>query len=257
MKLARALPIAVVLPLLIIVPAALGQDAAQPPAVDPKALAIIKDMAAKLGGAKTLAVTAKGQFDVPNAGGQPIFYMTKSDVEVKRPDKLKVEVLGDGPGSEFVYDGKTMTVYLPEENLVASGPAPDKLEDMLDAAFDQAGISFPYGDFLIDDPSRTLTEDLKSAFVVGQSDVVGDTKTDIVGLVNDDLQAQLWIGADDKLPRLIWITAAQTGEKPRRAVEFTNWKLDGEIADDEFNSSAKPEAAKIELARPDAGMAKK
>lgn len=253
MKLAKALPLGL-LSVLLVLPAA-AQEAK--PDIDPAAIAILKDMATKLGGAKTLAVTVKGEFDVPNAAGQPIFYMTKSDVEVKRPDKMKVELLGDGPGSEFVYDGKTMTVYLPKENVAASASAPDKLEDMLDVAFDQAGISFPYADYLIDDPSRTLTENLKSAFVIGQSDVVGDTKTNIVGLVNDDLQAQLWIGADDKLPRLVWITVAQNGEKPRRAVEFSDWKLDGDIADDAFKSSAKPDAAKIELARPGAAAATK
>jgi hypothetical protein len=43
---------------------------------------------------------------------------------------------------------------------------------------------------------------------------------------------QIWIGSKDKLPRLIWATAADTSEKPRHVVEFSDWKLDGKAPKD-------------------------
>jgi len=41
-----------------------------------------------------------------------------------RPNKLRVITLGDGPRSEFYYDGKTVMAYAPAENLVAIAEAP-------------------------------------------------------------------------------------------------------------------------------------
>ena len=51
--------------------------------------------------------------------GPPILYTVRYDVAMQRPDKLRVIIPGDGPASEFYYDGKSMMAYAPAENLVA------------------------------------------------------------------------------------------------------------------------------------------
>ena len=38
------------------------------------------------------------------------------DVTMQRPDKLKILMPGDGPASEFYYDGKAMMAYAPAED---------------------------------------------------------------------------------------------------------------------------------------------
>jgi len=192
-------------------------------AVAPAALDILKGMSETLAHAKSLSFNVRRAFDEPAANGQPLFYMVSSNVSLQRPDKLKVAVLGDGPPSEFYYDGKEFAVYLPTSNMIAVESAPANLEEMLEAAFNKAGIYFPFVDFIVADPYAAITEKLSSAFVIGQSSVVGGTTTDIVAIANPDFQAQLWIGAKDKLPRLIWITP--TNGKSRSMIEFSNWRL--------------------------------
>ena len=90
---------------------------------------------------------------------------------------------------------------------------------------------------------------LTSAFVVGQSKLVGGTTTDIVAVANDDIQVQLWIGSEDRLPRLSWLTFTHMTQKPRRMAEFSDWKLDGPVDQTPPNVG---NATKIEFARPDA-----
>ena len=51
------------------------------------------------------------------------------------------------------------------------------------------------------DPFAALTDGAILAFYIGPSGVVGGTKTDMVAWANDDVFLQIWIGADDKLPR--------------------------------------------------------
>ncbi len=196
-----------------------------PVALSPAALDILKGMSETLGKANSLSFNIRRAFDEPASNGQPLFYMINSNVSLQRPDKLKVEVLGDGPPSEFYYDGKEFAVFLPASNLIAVETAPPHLEEMLETAYDKAGIYFPFVDFIIADPYAAITEKLTSAFVVGQSNVVGATTTNIVAISNPDFQAQLWIGAKDKLPRLVWITPTNGKEKSRSMIEFSNWRI--------------------------------
>ncbi|RTL86165.1 MAG: DUF2092 domain-containing protein [Hyphomicrobiales bacterium] len=196
-----------------------------PAAIAPAALDILKGMSETLAKANSLSVKIRRSFDEPASNGQPLFYMIDSNVSLQRPDKLKVVVLGDGPPSEFYYDGKEFAVFLPAANMIAVETAPPHLEQMLEAAYDKAGIYFPFVDFIVADPYAAITEKLTSAFVVGRSNAVGGTATDVVAISNPDFHAQLWIGAKDKLPRLVWITPVNGKEKSRSMIEFSNWEI--------------------------------
>ena len=222
------------------------------PAIEPKALALLKGMSDTLAQASSLHFSVRRAFDEPAANGQPLFYMIASDVTLQRPDKLKIITPGDGPASEFYCDGKEMAVFLPEANLVAVETAPPKLDDMLEAAFTKAGIYFPFVDFIVADPYAAITEGLTSAFVMGQSKVVGGVQTDIVAISTADIQAQIWIGSNDKLPRLIWLNPAKSSEKPRSMIEFANWKLGEPTAAESFRSEAAAKAGHMKFGKSEA-----
>src|SRR5262245_35573375 len=78
------------------------------PAFEPKAIDLLKAMSARLAGARTMAFTAISTYESPTHIGPPLAYTTISEVTLQRPDKLRVITPGDGPASEFYYDGKTM-----------------------------------------------------------------------------------------------------------------------------------------------------
>jgi hypothetical protein len=224
--------------------------------VDVKALGLLRGMSDTLAKAKSMSFNVRRAFDEPAATGQPLFYFVNSNVSLQRPDKLKVVVLGDGPTSEFYYDGKEMAAYFPDSNLIAVETAPANLDDMLETAFTKAGIYFPFVDFIVSDPYKEIAAKLTSAFVVGQSNAVGGVTTDIVAIANPEFQAQLWIGAKDKLPRLIWITPTDGKEKSRSMVEFSNWRLNAPTL--KFaRAAASAKAGKIKFARPGEAAAAK
>jgi len=75
--------------------------------------------------------------------GAPIVYTSRYDVTMQRPDKLRILMPGDGPASEFYYDGKSMVVYAPAENLAAVADAPPTIDAALKAVFDKAAIFYP------------------------------------------------------------------------------------------------------------------
>ena len=131
--------------------------------------------------------------------------------------------------------------------------APGNVEEMLAKIYEKAGIYFPFVDFLVANPYETLTEGLTSAFVIGKSNVVENTETDIIAISDPHVHLQIWVGAEDKLPRLIWATAADSTEKPRHMVEFSDWELDGDMPEDAAFAPHTTESTKqIPFGRPDA-----
>ena len=52
---------------------------------------------------------------------------------MQRPEKLVITP-GDGPASEFYYNGKSMMAFAPAENLVAVAATPPTIDATLKAA---------------------------------------------------------------------------------------------------------------------------
>ena len=222
--------------------------------LEPRAMELLKATSARLAAAKSMSFTATVNYEYPSRLGPPIAYTMRYDVTMQRPDKLRVVMPGDGPASEFYYDGKVMMAYAPAENLVAVADAPATIDAALKTAFDTAAIYYPFTDLLATDPYAALTDRATLAFYVGPSGVVGGTKTDMVVWANDDVFLQLWIGVDDKLPRRLRAIFRTDPLELRHEMELSNWQLDGPIAQDAFASQKAQAAKRIAFASPVAGL---
>ena len=218
--------------------------------LEPKALDILKAASDKLAAAKTLSFTAVATYESPARTGQPLAYTSLYGVVLERPNKLRVVSPGDGPPSEFYYDGKTVMAYSPDTNLMAVAQAPPTIDEMMKAAFDVAAIYFPFTDLIVADPYRDLSEGLRVAFYMGQSHAVGGTATDIVVVANDAVQAQIWIGAEDHLPRMYRATYFDEPGNYRHTVTFSNWSLDAPMAPGVFTSERAAKAPRMQFAAP-------
>jgi hypothetical protein len=234
------------------------KDAAKPakaPAaassLEPKAVDLLKASSATLAAAKSMSFTAVVSYENPSLLGPPLVYTTKTAVLMQRPNKVRAITSGDGPASEFYYDGKTMTAFEPKSNLAATAKAPGTIEATLAAAYKDAAIYFPWTDVVVADPWADIAKDLKLAFYIGQSEIVGGTKTDMVAYANDLVFVQAWIGADDKLPRRLRAVYANDPSRLRHEMELSDWKLDVAVPDGAFASKQAASAKPIPFARPD------
>ena len=221
------------------------------PALEPRAMEILKAMSARLAGARTLTFTAVSTDESPTHLGPPLTYTTLSEVTLQRPDKLRIISPGDGPASEFYVDGKTMLAFSPKENFVATANALPTIDASLKTAYDTAAIYFPFTDLLVADPYKDLADGLKRAFYIGQSKLVGGTTTDMVAIANDRVFVQLWIGAEDKLPRRMRALFLTDSARLRHEVDFSNWKLDSPVPAGTFSSARASSAKRVPFARPD------
>jgi hypothetical protein len=219
--------------------------------IEPKAVEILKASSRRLASARTMKFTAVVYYESPSRLGPALVYTTKSEVTLERPDKLRVITPYDGPASEFYYDGKRMMAYAPARNLAAVAGAPPTIDAALEAAYHSAAIYFPFTDVIVTDPYKDIAEGLTLAFYIGQSHVVGGITTDMVAYETGDTFVQIWIGAEDKLPRTARAVFRDDPLQLRQAVVFSDWQLDSAIPADAFWSSSAAKGKPIPFARPE------
>jgi len=223
-------------------------------ALEPKAIELLKASCARLAAAHSMSFTAEVTYESPSRMGFPLAYTTKSEVVMQRPDKLRVITLGDGPASEFYYDGKMMMAYAPAEDLVAIADAPPNLDEAMEVAYHIAAIYFPFDDVIVSDPYKDISDDLRMAFYIGQSKVVGGTTTDMIAYDTGGVFIEVWIGAEDKLPRMLRAIYGDDPKQLRHRLELSNWHIDPNVSADFFTSEKATKAKHIQFARPDAPL---
>jgi len=243
------------------VPTAAAQPAPRTPepVIEPRALELLKAASERLAAARSMSFTAAVSYEHPSAYGPPVVYAMRYDVSLRRPDRLRIVMPGDGPASEFVYDGREMAAISPSENLAAVAAAPPTIDEALKMAFVAADIHFPFTDLILSDPYAALAEGVKLAFVMGTSDVVGGGRTDVVVWADDEVFLQIWIGAQDKLPRRFRAVYLSDPLRLRHEMELTHWQLDKGSGPAWTARSKYAASRRIEFAKPSAlqGMSRK
>jgi hypothetical protein len=215
--------------------------AAKKQSMDPKAIETLKAVGIRLAAAKTLSLVAVQTVDGLSH---------RSEVTLQRPDKLRVIVSGDGPRSQSFCNGNTLMTYSPVEKSIVIAKAPPTINECLRDAYKAAAIDFPLVDLIVADRYVDLIAGLKHASYVGQSQVAGKTNTDIIAFSGDNVSVKLWVGTEDKLPRLLQAAYLEGPNRLRRSVVFSDWKIDVPVRPDVFTSLKADNSDHVESAEP-------
>ncbi len=220
--------------------------------IEPAALALVKAMSDKLATAKTMSFTALATYESPDHTGEPLAYATLSEVTLQRPDKLRVISPGDGPRTEFYYDGKTSPGLRARGQY--RGHRRGARYDRRHAAFGLRARRhlFPFHRPHRLQPDGDDRRNLAIAFVVGKSTVIGGVTTDIVVLVGKYAHVQLWVGSEDKLPRMARAVFLGDPSHYRHTAQFSDWKIDPTLPANTFTFTAPAGAVRVAFASPGA-----
>ena len=217
------------------------------PINDERALKLLKSMSDKLGAAKTLSFAVRGLVPTVAPTGQSINLFASSRVVMQRPNMLFVEARGDMFPSDIYFNGKTDTVISLDRKFYVQQPITGAGFDAF-AKSGQPGSDAvaPFFDLLGPDPYATLTMDFTSALLVGQS-TIGGVKADHLAFGSKGLDWEIWIGADDKLPRLMVVSYRLPERQRTFTVEYSNWKLNAAVPASTFNPTIPKSAVKLEF----------
>jgi hypothetical protein len=220
---------------------------AQAPAVDSQARAILKKSTDYLAGLKQFSVDTQSTIEVVLDSGQKLQFDNSATGSVQRPNKLVSRRKGDLVNQAFYYDGKTLSLYNPDQKYYATIAAPNTVEAMLDFARDTLDVIVPAGDLLYRDAFDILMRDVKSGFVVGKA-VIAGVRCDHLAFRNDDVDWQIWIQEGDRpLPRKFLITSTKVAGAPQFGVVMTSWNTAPKFAEGTFTFVPSKDAKKTEF----------
>ena len=220
---------------------------AQPAGVEPQAEKLLRRMSDYLAGRQQFTLRAESMLEAVLTSGQKLQYDSPATLMVSRPNKLRAHRKGDLANQEFFYDGKSLTLYNPGENLYATTAAPPTLEEMLDFAREKLDVIAPAAELLYKNAAEKMLKEASSGFVVGQS-IVGSVKCTHLAFRGAEVDWQIWIEDGSRpLPRKFMLTSKQISGAPQFTVLIRNWDVAPKLTDQEFIFTAPKGAKKIEF----------
>lgn len=226
--------------------------------VDSEAIDLLRRTTDYVEGLKQFRVETDTTIECVLESGQKLQFDHRAFTTIQRPNKMRAERIGDLISQTFYYDGKSLTMSLPDEGYYATAEAPKTIEAMLDFARDKLDIIAPAGDLVYKNAFEHLTEGLTTAFVVGKS-AVGGVRCDHIAFRNPEVDWQIWIQEGDKpLPRKFIVTSKKMVQSPQFTVVLSKWEETPKITEATFNFVPPKNQTQIDfLTVPPAGASKK
>ena len=222
-----------------------AQAQAQAPAVDPAAVQILKRMTDYLGGLQQVSVHTQNTIEDMFDWGQRVDFDVSANVIISRPNKLRAERAGDLISQTFYYDGKSLTLYNPEDKVYATVPAPATIEDTLDFARSTLGLVVPVADLVYRDNFRLLMENVTTAVVVGKA-VIGGVKCDHLAFSRPGVDFQVWVAdGSQPLPYKYVVTDTALAGLLSVGTIMSDWNVSPSVPDSRFAFVPPPGAKPI------------
>ncbi len=223
------------------------------PAVDPIADQILRQSCDFLAQSPAFAVHAEIWKDVVLPTGHKIQVTRSVDLDLRRPDRLHVDARAHKKGRSIWYDGKTLTVLDREKNLYGVVDAPATIDQTLDLAAQNYGVTVPLEDLAVADPYASSMKNVTAGGYFGDEPVLGVSCRHI-GFSTDRIDWQLWVAdGPQPLPQKLVITYKNEEQTPQYIVIFSKWNLTDRAADLAFQFIPPPGSQRIDLVPQNAG----
>ena len=205
--------------------------------VDPAAIQILQKMTTYLGSLKQFSVHTQNTLEDVLESGHRVDFDVSASVIIARPNRLRAERMGDLVDQVFYYDGKTLTLYNPADKVYATEPAPGTIEEVLDFAREELGLTIPAADLVYRNAFPLLMQDVTFAGVVGKA-VIGGVKCDHLLFSRRGVDFQVWVAdagqplpykyvvTDTATPRRVSITTVMSGWNTALAVDDAHFRYE-------------------------------
>jgi hypothetical protein len=232
-----------------------GQE--QKPAVDPRALEVLQKACDFLKAQQQFTYKAEVNDDQVFYGGKKLQHSFDLEASVSRPDKLRITGEGDVVNKQFIYDGKTITLYDKNRNVYVIKPAPAEIEAALDKASKELGLRIALSDLASPQLYEHVSRNLAHGLYVGIHKV-RSIPCHHLAFDRPDVHVQLWIETGDKpLLRKVILTHKRVAGSPQWTATFTDWNLSPGLQDSLFAFVPPKGAEAIDFAPPQTAAGQK
>jgi hypothetical protein len=215
--------------------------------LDPKALAVVKEVGALHKNAKSLHVEVALEANL-DANGEKQHVKSSGTYDVRPPKQFAFRVHPEGDkegGFELVCDGTKLYTYAKKQKEYTENPAPDSLMDisrqLLMTRPGTTGILFQ--NVLGDDPYEALMDNVTNCAYAGKDKVDGKEAHHIT-FKQPGFDWEMWVATEGK-PFVLKITVEYMGAGTATET-YKNWQLDAESPKDAFKFTPPEGAKKVE-----------
>jgi hypothetical protein len=221
------------------------------PEIDRTSERVLLDACGYLRSANRFSVKADVSYEDILTDGTRVEYHREANVVLERPNHLRIDSESDKGRRLFFYDGKTVTVYHPDDHVYAVFAAPSTIDAMIDAA-ETRGVSMPASDLLMNHPCQALGDHLQTGTYAGRHYLDGNWYHHLL-LATDAVDVQLWVtdGEAPEIRKLVITYTTKPGEPQYRAL-LRDWDFDSAIDSSTFTFTPPADARKVAFRAADA-----
>jgi len=221
----------------LLAPCAQAQDAAK----------ILKAMSDYVTAEKNISLSYDADIEVVTSELQKIQFASSGQVQLSRPDKVRITRTGGYADVDLVFDGKTVTLLGKNLNAFAQADGPGTVDQLIDGIRDRYNIQMPGADLLLSRVYDELTSDVMDAKHIGQGVIDGVT-CEHLAFRGAEVDWQLWVESGAKpIPRKYVITSKHVTGAPQYTLRVKDWKTDVAVAADAFTFKPPADAKRVEF----------
>ncbi|MDM0031973.1 DUF2092 domain-containing protein [Variovorax sp. J22P271] len=215
-------------------------------AVDTASIQALKDMGTFLQTLKRFRASTSLTGERVLADGQKLLHTASATVDVQRPDRLRARMWSIRSEREIIYDGKTVTLFFPEQKYYSSVEFSGSNGELVKKLEERYGFEVPLSDLFLWGTPAAPVDKIESAMNAGQ-DLVGGDLCDHYAFRQGDFDWQIWIATGAKpLPRKLVIVNRSDEARPQ-SVSVMDWNLSPAFKESAFRFSPPKGATKIEF----------
>lgn len=214
--------------------------------VEPQAVQALTRMSAYLRTLQNVQVALQTQRDDVDVYGQLITLSGQTTYKVRRPDGLVIDQASSTTNRQYVYDGKTVTVFDPQTGYYARFPAPSTIRATLDLAQQRYGVTVPLADLFDWSEGDDRTKSLTAAHFIGKAQVNGQAANQYA-FRQAGVDWQIWIAdGDSPVPLRVTLVATSDPARPRFEADLT-WDTAPQFAQSAFVFTPPANARQIDI----------
>ena len=214
--------------------------------VDPGGLQALKDMGTYLQTLKRFHVSTSLTGERVLADGQKLQHQATAELDVQRPNRLRVVMASARSERQLTYDGKAVTLYTPAQAYYSTVPFTGTLGELTDRLEERYAVELPLSDLFVWGTPAAPLDKMESAMNAGQ-DFIGKDLCDHYAFRQGTIDWQIWIMADGKpLPRKLVITNRSDDARPQ-SVSLLTWNLKPAFTDAGFKFTPPKGATAVEI----------
>ena len=208
---------------------------------------LLKAMTDYTAAQKSISATFDSDVEVVTPELEKIQFTSSGKLQLSRPDKLRISRTGGYTDVDFIYDGKTASIYGNNAKAYIQADLVGTVDQLIDLIQTKSGAAMPGTDLLLTNAYDELMSNVVQAQHIGQGMIDG-VECEHLAFRGVDTDWQIWIESGARpLPRKYVITSKAVTGAPQYTLRIRDWKTDVVADADTFVFKPPAGVTKVDL----------